>query len=240
MHYRSFFRYLSPDGDAGGGAGKPETMEVELLSGLKVTLPKDQALKEIEHRQKYKTDLRSAHEELGKIKSEKDAAVAAEQAKATQAEAAAAVKAGEYEKAKEILQRESNERLGKLEKNFRKSRLESLIAGNANVIPEAAKDIADALSASCRFDLESESLAVVGADGKPRVGSDGKPLSVEALIAEFTDCRPYLRKSTATPGSGAAGGAGTKSGRSILRSEFDAMTGKDRAAYMSDGGTLRD
>ena len=217
-----------------------ETMEVELLSGIKVSLPKEQALKEIEHRQKVKGDLRTAHEELGSIKAEKAAAVAAaEEAKRT-AEAQAAVKAGEFEKARQLLEQGTNEKLTKIERNYRKARLESLVAGNANIIPEAAKDIADALSSSCRFDLESESLAVVGADGKPRVGSDGKPLSVDALVAEFTDARPYLRKSTSATGSGAAGGAGNQAGKAITRSEFDALPIAAKLAHFDAKGTVRD
>jgi hypothetical protein len=203
---------------------QPETMEVELLSGVKVTLPKEQALKEIEQRQRIKGEVRTAHEELGKIRAEKDAAAQAAAEAATKLEAEKAMKAGELEKAKQILEASTNEKLGKIERNYRKSRLESLIGSNANVIPEAAKDIADALVSSCRFDLESESLAVVGADGKPRVGQDGKPLSVDALIAEFIDQRPYLRKSTTPAGSGAAGGAGNKAVKTptITTAEYEA------------------
>lgn len=218
-----------------------ETMEVELLSGVKVTLPKDQALKEIEHRQKFKGELRTAHEEMGKVRAEKEAAAAAAAEAATKLEAEKAMKAGELEKAKQILESAQNERLGKIERNYRKSRLEQLITANPNILPEAARDIADALASSCRFDLESESLAVVGADGKPRVGQDGKPLSVDALVAEFTDQRPYLRKSTAPAGSGAAGGAGNKAaGKSMLRSEWEKLDAKARMAHFDAGGTLRD
>lgn len=218
----------------------PETMEVELLSGVKVTLPKDQAQKEIEHRQRVKGELKSAHEELGKTRAEKDAAAQMAADNATKLEAEKAMKAGELEKAKQILESASNEKMSKFERNYRKSRLESMVTGNANVIPEAAKDIADALSASCRFDLETESLAVVGADGKPRVGQDGKPLSVDALIAEFIDQRPYLRKSTTPAGSGAAGGAGNKSGKSLVRSDWEKLPAKERSAHFDSGGTLRD
>lgn len=237
MNYRHFHRYLTAE-PAGGGAA--DTMEVELLSGVKVTLPKEQAQKEIEHRQKFKGELRNAHEELGKIKAEKDAAAAAAEEAKRQAEAEKAMKAGELEKAKQILEASTQEKLGKIERNYRRARLESLIAANPNVLPEAAKDIADALASSCRFDLENESLAVVGADGKPRVDGNGKPLGVDALIAEYTDSRPYLRKATGTPGSGAAGGAGNKSGKSMLRSEWDKLDSKSKAAFFDAGGTLRD
>ena len=219
---------------------KPETMEVELLSGAKVTLPKEQALKEIEHRQKVKGELRSAHEELGKIRAEKDAAAQQAADSATKLEAEKAMKAGELEKAKQILESASNEKLGKIERNYRRARLEQLVSANANIVPEAVKDIASALSASCRFDLESELLAVVGADGKPRVGADGSPLSVDALVAEFIDSRPYMRKSTTPPGSGSAGGAGNKSGKSLLKSEWEKMSPKEKAAHFDAGGTLRD
>jgi len=218
----------------------PETMEVELLSGVKVTLPKDQALKEIEQRQKMKGEVRNAHEELGKIKAERDAKEAAAAEVARQLEAEKAMKAGELEKAKQILEASTRERLGKIERNYRKTRLEQSIAGNANIVPEAVKDIADALGTSCLFDLESESLVVVGADGKPRVGSDGKPLGVDALIAEYTDSRPYLRKSTTPAGSGASGGAGNKTAKSMLRSEFEKLDVKARHAHFEAGGTIRD
>jgi hypothetical protein len=218
-----------------------ETMEVELLSGVKVALPKEQALKEIEHRQKFKSELRTAHEEMGKVRAEKEAAAAAAAESATRLEAEKAMKAGELEKAKQILEQSSNEKIGKIERSFRASRMEQLLGSNANIIPEAIKDIASALTASCRFDLESETLVVVGADGKPRVGSDGKPLSVDALIAEFVDQRPYLRKSTTPAGSGAAGGAGNKAGaKSMLRSEWEKLDAKSKAAHFDAGGTLRD
>ena len=220
---------------------EPELMEVELLSGVKVNLPKEQALKEIEHRQKYKTELRTAHEEMGKVRAEKEAAASAAADSATKLEAEKAMKAGELEQAKQILERNTNEKLGKLERNYRRARLEAAIVANAGVVSGAARDIAYALAHSCRFDLENESLAVVGADGKLRVGSDGKPLSVDALIAEYTDARPYLRKSTAPAGSGASGSAGSKSsGKVMLRSEWERLDGKSKAAHFETGGTLRD
>ena len=219
---------------------EPELMEVELLSGVKVNLPKEQALKEIEHRQKYKTDMRTAHEEVGKVRAEKEAAAQMAADSATKLEAEKAMKAGELEKAKQILEHSTNEKLGKIERSYRRARLEAAIVGNAGVVSEAARDIADALSHSCRFDLETESLSVVGADGKMRVGSDGKPLSVDALIAEYADARPYLRKSTAPAGSGAAGGAGKQPGKILLRSEWDRLDTKSKAAHFEAGGTLRD
>ena len=220
---------------------KIEMVEVELMSGVKVSLPKEQAQKEIEHRQRHKTEHRSALEELGKVKAEKDA----EAQRATDAsralEAEKAMKAGELDKAKQILTQASEEKLGKIERNYRRARLEAMVAANANVIPEAVKDIADALCHSCRFDLDSESLSAVGADGKPRVGQDGTPVSADALLSEFLNQRPYLRKSTTPPGSGAAGGAGNKAaGKSMLRSEWDRMPSKEKSAHFEAGGTLRD
>ena len=151
------------------------------------------------------------------------------------------MKAGELDKAKQILESATNEKLGKIERSYRRARLEGMITANQNLVAEAAKDIADALSASCRFDLESESLAVVGADGKPRVDSNGKPLGVDALIAEYTDSRPYLRKTTTPAGSGSAGSAGNKAtAKSMLRSEWELLPAKAKAAHFTDGGTLRD
>lgn len=214
-----------------------ETMEVELLSGVKVTLPKEQAQKEIEHRQRFKADLRTQAEELGKIKAEKDAAASAAEAAARKAEADIALKAGEYEKAKEIIERTSVEKIGKLERGYRHARLHSLISGNAGLIPEAAGDIAAALAGSCRYDLETEQLYAVDGAGKPRIGQDGKPLGADALIAEFTDSRPYLRKAATPPGSGADGKQTSKE-TTVSRTQWAAMTGAQKSAFATAGGKV--
>lgn len=216
-----------------------ETMEVELLSGVKVMLPKEHALKEIEHRQRYKSDLRTQSEELGKIRAEKEAASASAEQAARKAEADIAIKAGEYEKAKEIMERSANERVGKLEKGYRHARLQALISGNSALIPEASKDIASALATSCRYDIESESLVVVDAAGKLRIGADGKPLSVDALVAEFTDSRPYLRKAATPPGSGADGKPAAKES-SISKAQWSAMTGAQKSAFSIAGGKVNE
>jgi len=218
----------------------PEMMEVELLSGAKVQMTKEQAQKEIEARQKYKTDLRAKDEELGKYRTESQARIDAAEKARQDAEAQAAIKAGELDKAREIYEKQHVEKLNKIEKNYRTSRLEQLVSANATVIPEAAKDIAASLLHSCKFNLESEQLEVIGADGKSRTDQNGKPLSVDALIAEHIEARPYLRKATTPSGSGAAGGAGNKTARTITRSEFEAMPQKERAAFFADGGKLRD
>ena len=107
-------------------------------------------------------------------------------------------------------------------------------------MPEAAALIAGSLAASCRYDYDNETLVVTDAAGKPRVDANGKPMSAEALVSEFIDSRPFLRKATTPSGSGAEGSAGNKTEKSMLKSDWENMTPKEKAAHFDVGGTLRD
>ena len=218
-----------------------DLMEVELLSGVKEKLPREQAQKEIEARQKIKEGRRTQDEEFGKLKAERDSQVAAAEEKRTKAEADAAVKAGEFERAKEILTKQNSERVDKLAGKYRERALESAIAATEGIVAGAAKDLAQSLASSCRFNLDADTLEVVGADGKPRMGDDGKPMSVDALIAEYVQKRPYLRAASGSQGSGAngKGGAEGKAGE-MPRSTWEALSSKYRAEHFANGGTLRE
>lgn len=178
----------------------PDLVEVDLPAG-KVKVDKATAEILIKSRDTLKEDSRKAAERLGALEAEKKAAAdAAEDARRT-AEIEKAAKAGEIQKIKDLM----GEREARLAAKMRDRSLESVIAKSGKVIPEAVADIAQQLRASCRFDLESETLLAVGADGKPLTGSDGKALGVDALVADFVANRPWFKPATQTPGSGAAG-----------------------------------
>lgn len=218
-----------------------ETMEVELLSGVKVKLPKADAEKEIAKRQEYKETRRKQDEEFGKLKAEKDSQIAAAEEKRVKAEADAHVKAGEHEKARELLTKASDEKVSRLSSKYLGRALEAAIAQMPTIVQGAAQDIARQLASGCRFNLDTDAIDIIGADGKPRVDKDGKPLSVDALIAEFIETRPYLRAPSGNQGSGAGGkGGATGSAGEMLRSTWEALSSKLRSDHFANGGTLRD
>jgi len=214
----------------------PETMEVDMPDVGKVVVAKDVGEKLIKSRDSLKEANRKAGERLGALESEKKTAEAAVAKAAEEKALAEAMKAGEIEKVREI----SNRKITSLSEKYRGAALERAISANANIVPEAAADIAAQLAISCRYDLDTDALLVSGSDGKPRVDKDGKPFGVDALIAEFVENRPYLRKASGTSGSGAGGSGSPKSGQSTNMAGLMAMEPKARAKFFADGGKLTD
>jgi hypothetical protein len=213
------YRYQSPD-DPGSAA---DVIEVE-LGGVKIPLPKDTAKSVIEYRDKMKTTVRETAEKLGQFEAQAKAAAEAEKKARDDAEMAALKSKGEVD---EIIRRVKEQESGKvnaLATKYRDRALESMIAKTEGIIPEAVNDICRALASTCNYDIESDALTVLDAAGKPRLGGDGKPISADALVKEFLDARPYFRKASGSPGSGATGG-GKPSGASaskITQAEYGA------------------
>lgn len=81
---------------------------------------------------------------------------------------------------------------------------------------------------------------VVEADGVRKAQVDGK--DVDAFIGEWTkgDVAKHFIKAPANNGGGAQGGSGAGAGKSMPKSQFDALTPRDRAARMAEGFTLTD
>lgn len=222
---RNKFIYQSPDPDTGAGGGT-ELVEVDLLSGAKVKLPADVAKKEIEYRQKYKSDMRAREEEIGKAKATSDAAAAEAEKVRLQAESDAAIKAGEFGKAREIYEANAKKEIEKARAEVsavaglqRNAHLQMALSRNETIIPEAVTDAVQQLANSCRFNLSSNVLEVVDAQGKARIDADGKPLSVDALLAEYLGTRAYLRKATTTAGSGGKQADGSNAGKQMMTVE---------------------
>ncbi len=238
MHYLARIilahAFMMADPPSGGGGGA-DTMEVDLPEVGKVVLPKAEAEKVIKARDALKENGRKIGERLGALEAEKKAADDKVKKAEEDRALAEAAKAGELDKVREISER----KLRAVADKYGNKQLESLIGANKDVIPAAVADIAKQLASGCRFDLDSESFVIIDAAGKPRVGQDGKPLSVDALIGEFLDARPYLKLPSGSPGSGAAGSGQRPAGRVITRAELDAMSGKEQAAFFADGGTLK-
>lgn len=208
----------------------PETMDVDLPGGNKATLPKDLALKVIAARDTDKKTLRDMSEELGALKAAKDA----ETAKAAKAEqdrlAIEHAKKGEVDQVRELLTKENKATVDKLAAKYRDVHLEALVARSPKLLKLATdaeqqqlvRDVVAQLRSSCLFNLEQDTLQVIGADGRPALASDGKPKSADAYLEEYLDARSHLRVPTTSSGSGAAGsGKGAAVVGTIKQSQYD-------------------
>jgi len=215
-------------------ADAPETMEVDMPEVGKVIVAKEIGEKLIKSRDSLKEAHRKAGERVGALEAEKNAAAAALAKAADEKALADAVKAGEIDAVRKL----ADGKLNKVADRYRGKALEAALAGNHTIVDGAGKDIAAALSNSCRYDFDSDSLQVLGPDGKPRVDSDGKPLGVDALIAEFTEARPYLRKASGTAGSGAAGSGAPAAGKSISMDTYQSMSVKEKGAFHKANGRI--
>lgn len=209
-----------------------ELVDVD-LHGVSVKLPKVDADKVIAGRQSAKDEQRKLAERLGALEAEKKAVEDAKRKAEEDKALADAAKAGEIDKIKQI----GEQRVARIAERYRDTRLEAAVAKHPAVIAEAAGDIAAQLRQSCRFDVDRDMVEVIDAAGKPRVDAEGKPLGVDALIAEYLNARPWFRKPSNTPGSGAAGKGGSATGAVKTAAEIEAMGAIARAQFFQSGGT---
>lgn len=217
-------------------ADAPETMEVDMPEVGKVIVAKEIGEKLIKSRDSLKEAHRKAGERLGALETEKRAADAAIAKAADDKALADAVKAGEIDAVKKL----HEGKVDKIANKYRGKALEAAVAGNESVVAEARSDIAAALAASCRYDFETDALQVLGADGKPRVDKDGKALGVDALIAEFVESRPYLRKASGTAGSGASGSGSSSKAPKMSLESYKALSAKERGVFHTANGVITD
>lgn len=204
-------------------------IEVDLPGGLKLTLPEDKAKQLIAARDAEKAAARLVNDELATLKSKAEAATAAAAKAESEKAAIEAAKAGDIEKAKELISKESSTTISNLAGKYRDNALRAMVAANPGLLklPEAEKqkglvdDILSQLRGSCTFDLKADTLVITGPDGRPILGSDGKPKSADAFVSEFLEARPYLRQPTQSQGSGGSGSGKTGSATLITRKEYD-------------------
>lgn len=224
MFMRNRFPYMMADagaGGAGGGGGAADEVEVDLPSG-KVKLPKAAAELVIKGRDSFKEENRKMAERLGAIEAERknaeDAKRKAEEDKAM----SEAAKAGEIEKVKQI----AGQHVTRLAERYRDRALESSIAKLPGILPQAVADIAAQLRACCKFDVETDTLAVIDAAGRPVTGADGKPLQVDTWINSYLEARPWFREANKTPGSGGTGTPPGAAVQQVKRSEYETNPAK--------------
>lgn len=204
-----------------------KTIEVELGS-LKLSLPEDQAKSLIEYRDGQKKAFRETAEKLGQFEQAAKASAESEKKARDEAEMASLKSKGEFDEYARRVREEEQSKTSKLATKYRDRALESMIARTDGVIPEAVSDIAYRLAASCTYDIESDSLVVLDGAGKPRLGTDGKAITADAVIKEFLDGRPHFRKASGSPGSGSQGSG------SNLPASASKITQAEYAAVMRD------
>lgn len=71
---------------------------------------------------------------------------------------------------------------------------------------ESLDELASILGAALDLDADLQPF-VKGSDGKPAVGADGKPVTIEGHVKAYLDTHAHHRASTAGTGGGARGGA---------------------------------
>jgi hypothetical protein len=243
MHLRHLRTYHAEitDGDSAGGA--PSTVKVDLFDGIALDLPKDQAEKIIAARQADKEARRKLAEEHGALRAEKEAATKAAKESQDRAEMEKLQKAGEFQKAQELMERRHAEKLAGITGKITKAAIAEKMSKHSDITdtPKTRELMAKQLMSSCKYDEDTDTLMVMDAAGRPAIGSDGKPLSVDALVKQFLDDHPDFRKASKTPGSGAAG-TGPKPGAKTMTQAQVADLGttdpKALARFFAEGGQM--
>jgi hypothetical protein len=218
------YRMAEEGGGGGGGEPKPdEPVEVVLQGGVKVKLPKAEADAYAAARTKDKAERDEMARKVGLSDGEKRAA----EEKARRAEedksAFELAKKGEFDAARDVLTKQAKEAetkakgdVDKLAVRYRDRALEAAIRNSPALLKfeDAAaqqtlvEDIRAQIQGTSRYDLETDALVIVGADGRPVLDEKTqKPVSADAFLAKWLEARPYYLSSKVSPGSGASGKA---------------------------------
>ncbi len=196
----------------------PPLVEVD-IPGAKISLPKDQAEALIKYRDGLKAESRTQAERLGAIEAQAKSAEEAVAKARRDAELAAAEKAGEVAKVREILTRESAERTGRLASRLADTQLRAALLAQNTLAKDALPDIMISAQRSYRV-TEDGSLEFLDAAGQPAKDSEGKPVSADAWAKQFLESRPHFRTVVVPAGNSGRADA-SKSQRIMRRSEID-------------------
>jgi hypothetical protein len=232
------FTLMAADGGGGGAGGGADEVEVDLPGGVKVKLAKDVAAKVIAGRDTTKGELRAAQEEVGRVRTEKDAAEAARVKAENEKAALEHTKKGEFDKATELLTKGHKEREAKIAAQLRDKALKAAVAAFPKIVPAAIDDVCDQLRGRSRYDFDADAVVVLDPAGQPVKDDSGKPVQVDAWLGSFLEKRPHYLLDGTPKGTGAGGGDGGKgSGRTATAAQVEAMTPTERAKFFQAGGT---
>jgi hypothetical protein len=162
---------------------------------------------------------------------------AAEDAQRRATEEAAMAKLSSKGEFEEALKRTKEEHATQMESAFRRVRdstLRAVISKAPGLMPSAIDDVAFQLSSGCKYDPATESLVFKDAAGRPILGNDGRPATVETVLESFLSNRPHFRQAAGSAGSGAGGNTGNTSIPTIYRKDLASMT-PDQATLFAAG-----
>lgn len=111
----------------------------------------------------------------------------------------------------------------------------------AGVVPEGLELLAAVASRQIAVE-DDGGIRIVGADGKPMIGSGANGGATLAdLAAQLAKSNPRLVADGGVGGGGRQPGAGqSKTGKTMTTAAFNALPAKDRAKAMADGVNLTD
>jgi hypothetical protein len=220
-----------------------ELVEVTLQGGLKIKLPPADAEAYAAARSKDKAERETLAKKAGEmealLKAEADAKTKAEE----DAKLAKMTSKGEYDKALELMKKQTDDRLRKFAEQARDKEIQARIANHPSVqamqSADARKELVDLLSlqlrTGCRFDIDTNTLQVMGDGGAVALDSEGKPKQADAWIVQTLDASSLL-KTNATPGTGANGqGKPAAPGGKAKVTLADATGGKVPKALLESG-----
>jgi len=163
-----------------GGGGEPSEAEKARIKAIE---------EENARHRTAEAERKADYEKANKIREEAEAAREAERKKA------------DDERTKEITRRDT--RLREMARGEIKIAAKTLGARD-----ESLDELAALLGASLDLDADLQPF-VKGADGKPAVDKDQKPVTIEGHVKAYLDTHPHHRASTAGAGGGARGGSPT-------------------------------
>lgn len=115
-----------------------------------------------------------------------------------------------------------------------KGKLESIAAKMNAVNPE---QVAVLIRQHLKTD-DNGNLAVVNAEGQPRVNAENKPMTSEELFKEFLDGNPHLVKAASSTGAGSTGSTGINTGaaKTIKRGDYEKLSPQAKSDFIKTGG----
>ncbi len=89
------------------------------------------------------------------------------------------------------------------------------------------------------FTLKGTEAVMLDEDGNVKLGKDGKtPYSPKEWIEEMREQKPHWFPASSSGGGASGSGFGTSSKKAMTTTAFNALSPKDRAKFMADGGRL--
>ncbi len=224
------------DGAGGGapaGSAPPETAKVTLPGGVVLELPKADAERIILARQKENEERTQLAHKVGAAEAERRTAEEKAVREATEKEAIKLAKDGEVAKAREILTRESNEKLARLTARIRDQEIEGVIRRSAPGLDDVAvQDMRSLIAPRAAYDAESGKVLILDEAGKP-LQKDGQTVDAKAYLPDWLAARPHFQTARTPTGNG--GGGGTPRAVGTIRVADLANMTKEQADAITSG-----